>query len=154
MEYNVYGFAMARVSEVYLSTLSSIMAAHGLERYFFPLLYIQEHSGTISQKELSDATGRDKVSTTRMVDYLCERAFVERKKDPTDKRCHLLHATPKADDIAPRIKKAIEQTNDILFDNLDDTERAQFTTAFDKIIERIQTLPTPNFIVKAHKREQ
>lgn len=62
----VYGFEMSRISEVYLSTLSSIMSPQGLDRYFFPLLYLCEHSGELTQKDLAEAIRRDKVHTMRM----------------------------------------------------------------------------------------
>ena len=70
---NIYGYEMARISEVYLSTLSSIMKPFGIERYFAPLLYLCQNSGKITQKDLAEALKRDKVSTMRMVDYLSEK---------------------------------------------------------------------------------
>lgn len=75
----VYGFEMARVSEVYLSILSSIMTPQGLERYYFPLLYLCEHTGELTQKDLAEAIRRDKVYTMRIVDYLCDKDFLVRK---------------------------------------------------------------------------
>ena len=97
----IYGFEMSRISEVYLSTLSAIMKPHGLERYFVPLIYLTENSGTVSQKDLSDAIRRDKVFTMRVVDYLSERDLLVRKQDCNDRRCQILEVTEKGKALVP-----------------------------------------------------
>ena len=143
---------MARVAEVYLSTLSEKMKKHGVERYFAPFIYLCENSGCITQKDLSIALGRDKVSVMRIVDYFCERNLVERKRDERDKRRQILEVTPKALSILPHIKKGVEETNDLLFQKFTIKERSDFKLAFKKLLDTIEQLPDPNFIIKAYKR--
>lgn len=147
----VYGFEMARIAEVYLSTLSAIMTPHGLERFFVPMLYLSENGGHITQKDLSVAIRRDKVYTMRIVDYLSERGMIERKKDDNDRRCQILAVTSKGNALIPKIIEGIEQTDELLFHDFSKEEKEFFKTGMSKLFATISTLPDPKYIVKAHK---
>jgi DNA-binding MarR family transcriptional regulator len=150
--YKVYGFEMARIAEVYLSTLSTIMKPEGIERYFVPLLYLCEHSGRVTQKDLAEALGRDKVSAMRMVDSLCDKGLILRKQDCNDRRCQLLEVTAKARALVPKIKQGIEQTNNLLLQHFLEPEKKEFRKSIDKLLKTMQSLPEPEFIVEAFKR--
>lgn len=149
----IYGFEMSRISEVYLSTLSSFMAPYGLERYFFPLLYLCEHSEELSQKDLAEIIRRDKVYTMRIVDYFCKKKLLERKQDKNDRRCQILAVTDKAKLLVPEIKKAITKTDDLLFYNFTKEEKEVFKNGMTKLYQTINKLPEPEFIVKAFKKK-
>lgn len=149
---NIYGYEMARISEVYLSTLSSIMKPFGIERYFAPLLYLCQNSGKITQKDLAEALKKDKVSTMRMVDYLSEKGLLVRTQDCNDRRCQILEVTDKALELLPKIKEGVQQTNDLLFRDFTEEERLSFKKNMDKLFTTIGSLPEPDFIVKAYKR--
>lgn len=150
----VFGFHMAKVAEVYLSTLSAIMKPHGLDRFFKPLLVLCDNSGVLTQKDFAELIRKDKVSTMRTVDFLCKRGFVERIENEQDKRCYILEATPKAFEIKPLIEEAITKTNTIIFADFTAEEMAVYTTCIDKLNKRISDLPEPDFIVKAFKRNK
>src|SRR5690606_19959919 len=149
---NIYGFEMARISEVYLSTLSSIMKPFGIERYFAPLLYLCENSGKLTQKDLAEALKRDKVSTMRIVDYLSEKGLLVRTPDCNDRRCQILEVTDKALELLPKIKEGVQQTNDLLLRDFTEEEKVTFKKSMDKLFITIGSLPEPDFIVKAYKR--
>lgn len=149
---NIYGYEMARISEVYLSTLSSIMKPFGIERYFAPLLYLCENSGKVTQKDLAEALKRDKVSTMRMVDYLSEKGLLVRTQDCNDRRCQILEVTDKALELLPKIKEGVRQTNDLLLRDFTEEEKVTFKKSMDKLFTTIGSLPEPDFIVKAYKR--
>ena len=148
----IYGFEMARISEVYLSTLSSIMTPLGLERYFFPMLHLCEHSGELTQKDLAEAIRRDKVYTMRIVDYLCDKDLLERKQDFNDRRCQKLTVTTKAKNLVPKINEAIVKTDELLFHNFSKEEKDIFKNGMDKLFATISTLPEPEYIVQAFKK--
>lgn len=145
---------MARISEVYLSTLSSIMTPQGLERYFFPMLHLCKHSGELTQKDLAEAIRRDKVYTMRIVDYLCEKDLLERKQDISDRRCQILEVTQKAKDLVPKINEAIATTDELLFHNFSKEEKDIFKNGMDKLFATINTLPEPEFIIQAFKKNE
>lgn len=149
---NIYAFELSRIAEVYLSKLSAIIKPHGLERYFFPLLYLSENSGAVSQKDLSEVIRRDKVFTMRVVDYLCERDLLKRKQDNNDRRCQLLEVTNKGKALVPIIKEGIAKTEAALFHNFTTEEEVIFKSGIDKLFATIDSFPDPEYIVHAHKR--
>ena len=151
---NLYGFEMSRISEVYLSTLSAIMAPNGLERYFFPLIHLVKNSGKVTQKDLAIALRRDKVHTMRIVDHLSEKGLLVRKQDCNDRRCQLLEVTEKGRALMPLISAGIAQTNNLLLNNFTDSEKSVFKSCMDKMYGNINELPEPEFIVTASKKKQ
>jgi DNA-binding MarR family transcriptional regulator len=148
----IYGFEMARISEVYLSSVSSIMKPLGLERHFAAVLFICRNSGEITQTEIANYLKKDKVCTMRIIDYLSEKGLIERIQHKNDRRCHLIMATEKGMALALQIELAIEQTNDILFNNFTTHEIEIFKTGMDKLFQTIRTLPEPDFVIEAYKR--
>lgn len=149
----LYGFEMARISEVYLSTLSDLMTPQGLDRYFMSLIYLCENSGIITQKDLASALKIDKVTAMRMVDYLSDRELLIRKQDCNDRRCQILKVTEKAHALLPKVKKGVTQTNELLFKDFSEKEKRQFSQSMDKLFKTIASLPKPQFTVKAFKRK-
>ncbi|MEZ4805495.1 MAG: MarR family transcriptional regulator [Bacteroidia bacterium] len=150
-EINVYGFEMARVSEVYLSTLSKLMKPYGIERYFVALIHLCESKGTTTQKDLSDALRKDKVSTMRIVDYLSERDLIRRKENSEDRRCHILEVTDKGYALLPIVKDAVQKTNELLFHNFKPSQKKQFKKSMDSLYQTIESLPSPDFKIEAVK---
>lgn len=153
-KFKVYGWEMALVSEAYLSVLSGIMSPEGIDRFFVPFLYICEHSGKITQKELAEALKRDKVSVMRIVDHLSEKELVVRKQNEADRRCQLLEVTDKARGLISKVKAAITKTNDLLFSGFSKEERIAFEKGMNKLMQRIDTLPESEYIIQAVKREK
>lgn len=154
IEQQIHGYKMARISEVYLSTLSSIMKPHGIDRYFAPLVYLCENSGKLTQKDLAAALKKDKVSTMRIVDYLSEKGLLVRTQDCNDRRCQILVVTEKAKQLIPQINEGIKQTNDLLLKSFNPNEKKFFEDGLNKLFNEINQFPEPDFIVNAYKRNK
>ena len=152
-QFKVYGYEMTLISEVYLSTLSALMKPHGLERYFVAVLYLNEHAGHITQKDLGDVLRRGKVFTMRLVDALSNKGFVERKQDSTDRRCQLLELTQKGKDLIPLIEEAVAQTNELIFKDFSSEERAAFEKGMTHLMKLLDTQPKPNFSITASEQD-
>ena len=142
---------MARVSEVYFSTLSALMKPHGLERHFKLLTFVGEHSAKYNQGEIAEILHRDKVSIFRSIDYLANRGLIERKQDKDDRRCHRVLITKKGEKLLPLIEESIAKTNKLILNDLNDTEIELFSSVMDHLMDRIKALPAPNYIVKPHR---
>ena len=74
---------MARISEVYFSTLSALMKPYGLERHFRLLTFVNEHSSKLNQGEIAEALQKDKVSILRSIIYPKEDYSKENKTKMT-----------------------------------------------------------------------
>jgi DNA-binding MarR family transcriptional regulator len=145
---------MAKIAEVYISTVSEMMSPLGLDRNFVALIYLCENSGVVTQKDLGQRLNKDKVSTMRVVDYLCERDLIERVQDDSDRRCHLLAAKKKGLELYPKVKAAIERTNEIILEDLSTSDLEQFSRTMELINNKIKSLPDSDFIIEANKRSE
>lgn len=145
---------MARISEVYLSTLSTLMKPYGIERYFVALVYLGNRNEKTTQKELAEALKIDKVMAMRMVDYLSDKGLLKREQDCNDRRCQNLIVTKKGMELLPKVKEGIQQANELLLEGFSSSEKSQFKQSMDKIYLTIRSLPDPEFIVQAFKRNK
>lgn len=150
----IYGFEMTIIAEVYLSTLSALMEPYGLDRNFTAFVHLCENSGQLTQNDLAKKLNRDRVSAMRIVDHLCEKGFVVRKKSKSDRRCHMLEATKQAFELLPKVRDAIKQTNQILLENLSKNEKETFSNTMSQILKKLETLPDPEFLVEAYRRSK
>jgi len=153
-ESQLFGYEMSRVSEVYFSTLSAKMKPYGLERNFKLFLQIAENDCELNQAELAECTRRDKVSTMRSIDYLEEQKLIERRKDQVDRRCQRMALTEKGRTTIPVLKNAILETNQLLFGYLTKGDYKALSRSMLSIMEHLKNLPTPDYIVKPHKRNK
>jgi len=149
-----YGRLFARIAEVYLSALSRKVDAFGLDRYFVALVFIVEHSGKITQKQLRKFLRKDKVAAMRMVNYLCESGFVAKKLNKEDKREYFLSATEKARRIYPVIIQSIQETNDILFSGFEAKEIKEFQKMISKLENILEIMPEPDFAIRTEKKKK
>lgn len=151
--FQVYGYEMTLVSEVYLSTLSALMKPHGLERYFVAILFLNEHAEHVTQKDLGDVLRRGKVFTMRLVDTLSDKGFVARKQDCHDRRCQLLELTDKGRALVPIIEEAVAQTNTLIFKDFSTEERLSFEKGMTHLMKLLDTQPKPSFSITATEHD-
>jgi DNA-binding MarR family transcriptional regulator len=67
--------------------------AHGMTRAQWTILLNLERQPGLLQKELAEVLEVEPITVARLVDRLEARGMVERRADPTDRRCWRLHLT-------------------------------------------------------------
>lgn len=67
--------------------------AHGMTRAQWTILANLERHPGLLQKELAEILEVEPITVARLVDRLEARGMVERRADPTDRRCWRLHLT-------------------------------------------------------------
>lgn len=104
--------------------MNKVFREEGLEissEQWTVLINLWEKDG-ISQQELSDVAGKDKTSTTRLIDALEKKNIVVRTADNNDRRKKLIYLTEKGRnlkaDIIPIVLKLIE----IIMTGISDSE--------------------------------
>ncbi|MDQ0192881.1 MarR family winged helix-turn-helix transcriptional regulator [Paenibacillus wynnii] len=98
------------------------------------LKLILNHPG-ITQDLLTHELKFDKATTARSVKQLEESGYIERKRDPKDRRSYLLHPTDKALDFVPILQSILNELNRNLTRNLTVDEEAQLVALLQKISE-------------------
>jgi DNA-binding MarR family transcriptional regulator len=67
--------------------------AHGMTRAQWGILIRLEMQPGLLQKELAEQLEVEPITVARLIDRLESRGMVERRPDPTDRRCWRLHLT-------------------------------------------------------------
>jgi len=55
-------------------------------------------------------------------------------------------------ELVPKIKEGVKQTNDLLLRDFTEEEKVSFKKNMDKLFTTIGSLPEPDYIVQAYKR--
>ncbi len=84
--------------------------AHGMTRAQWTILLNLERQPGLLQKELAEVLEVEPITVARLVDRLEARGMVERRADPTDRRCWRLHLT---DASRPLMAEIGAQLNDL-----------------------------------------
>src|SRR5262245_22845880 len=66
----------------------------GLKPYHYPILLVLEKGSRETQGSIADALGYDRGQFVGFMDELEDRGLVERQRDPSDRRRHLVRLTP------------------------------------------------------------
>lgn len=99
------------------------LAHLGLGSGTLPVLIRLLHHDGLNQQELSERLQVDKATITRMIAKLCTLGYVRREKDANDNRAYRVFTTPKAQEIAPEIRRILHSWPDILTENFTPEEK-------------------------------
>jgi len=116
------------ITKQYLSVLGKKLNHLPIERYYYAFWVISQNDGAISQKDLSELLNADKVIIVRIVDYLSEKGFIERKSNPEDRRSHLLAITTTGKKHVTTVEKAIKETDTEFLDALPKERQNDFVS--------------------------
>ena len=122
------------VSKKYLSALSKMVAQLSIDRYHYVLILIDSHDENLTQKALAEILHIDKSYMVTILDYLEERGYVMREKNPQDRREQLIRLTEKAQSCIPIIRKAIKELSEMAFHNICESDKQ----IFNKVLTAIQ----------------
>jgi MarR family transcriptional regulator, lower aerobic nicotinate degradation pathway regulator len=95
----------------------------GLSPYHHAVLALLEEDPRETQAMIADALGYDRSHLVGMLDELEERGLIERKRDPNDRRRHLVSLTPEGKRALARLRTIVKQMEDDFFAPLDDAQR-------------------------------
>ena len=135
------------VSKKYLSALSKMVAQLSIDRYHYVLILLDSHDENLTQKALAEILNIDKSYMATILDYLEEKGFVIREKNPTDRREQLIKLTKLAQVSIPLIKEAITKLNERAFHNICQSNKQLFNEVLHTIQENLID-PSPELQVK------
>ena len=117
-----FGRKLAQIGKMSLSIINKKLNHLDIERSFYPLILIESGNGKLSQQELANLLGCDKVLVVRIIRYLSEKGYVKKIKNKEDNRKCRLDITGKARKVLPDIKNAIAETEQHLFNGVNNEE--------------------------------
>lgn len=117
--------------------LDDKLAQYDIARGQFPILIALYHKEGISQQELCDIYNLDKAAVGRAVKKLTEKNFIERKRDPEDKRQYCLYLTEKANSFKSKFLSILKSTEEDIKQGLTEIEVEDFMITLKKIVKNL-----------------
>jgi DNA-binding MarR family transcriptional regulator len=97
----------------------------GLSGYHHSVLALLDEEPRETQAMIADALGYDRSHLVGVLDELEEQALIARRRDPTDRRRHLVSLTPAGKEALTRLRAIVKRVDDDFFEPLDAAERKQ-----------------------------
>jgi DNA-binding MarR family transcriptional regulator len=102
-------------------------------KQFIALDYLREQGGT-TQSQLGETLHLDKNNCVILLNDLEEDDYVARRRDPSDRRRHLVEMTPKGENALERAEEKLETLEEDVVGRLEPEERATLAELLKKAL--------------------
>jgi len=116
-------FLLKRLGEAVKERAISGYVLAGCSPYHHAVLALLAEGARETQTAIADSLGFDRSQLVGILDELEELGLVERRRDPNDRRRHVVTITPEGKRTLGRHRAIIKQVDDEFFAPLDATER-------------------------------
>src|SRR5580765_3473921 len=99
--------------------------AEDVHPYHYAILLALDEGGHETQGAIADVLGYDRGQLVGMLDDLEERGLIERRRDPNDRRRHLVQMTAEGKKTLRRLRALARELEDDFLELLTDAEREQ-----------------------------
>ena len=112
----------------------------GLHPYHYAILAALDEGSRETQGAIAEALGYDKGQLVGLLDELEEAGLIERRRDPADRRRHVVRMTTAGRKMLERLRKLSAKLEDEFLAALDDAQRREL----QDILLRLAELHLPN----------
>ena len=108
----------------------------GLHPYHHGILTVLGERSSETQGAIADALGYDRGQLVGLLDELEERGLVERRRDPNDRRRHIVRITADGEKMLHRLRALAAEIEDEFLSPLSDEERANLQALLYRLAEK------------------
>ena len=116
-------FLLKRLGFVIKERMIEALEETGLNGYHHAVLALLDEEPRETQAMIADALGYDRSHLVGVLDELEERGLVVRRRDPSDRRRHVVSLTPAGKEALKRLRAVAKRVDDEFFEPLDAAER-------------------------------
>jgi DNA-binding MarR family transcriptional regulator len=106
----------------------------GLSAFHYAVLALLEEDPRETQAQIADALGYDRSLIVRLLDELEERELVIRKRDPEDRRRHVVKLTPEGHSALLELRAVVQRLEDDFLAPLDADEQEALRVLLTKVV--------------------
>ena len=128
------GYLLSRAAQQCRSYFDALVEPLGIHGRHFGVLAVLGEGKPMSQVEMGERLGIDRNTMVLLLDDLEGRGLVTRRRDPRDRRAHLVSLTDTGRDVLAESTALAQRTNDEVFAPLSVAERAQLHSLLSRLL--------------------
>jgi DNA-binding MarR family transcriptional regulator len=117
-------YLLKRLAMAIKEQTAAALDGSGLSPYDHGILALLDEEPPETQATIADALGYDRSHLVGVLDDLEERGLIERRRDPSDRRRHVVSLTPAGKQALTRLRGVAKRIEQEFFQPLDPEERA------------------------------
>jgi MarR family transcriptional regulator, lower aerobic nicotinate degradation pathway regulator len=129
-------FLLKRLGFAAKTRSMEVYEREGLNPYHYAILALLDEGVPETQAAIADALGYDRGTLVGLLDELEEKDLVERKRDPDDRRRHLVRLTGEGKRTLGRLRMCAKKVEDEFLAPLDAEQRQQLHELLLELAER------------------
>ena len=131
------GLHLARVSRTVSRAFDDVLAEAGGSLPVWLVLISLKSGQLASQRELAEAVGVQGATLTHHLNAMESAGLVTRRRDPANRRLHLVELTPAGDELFFRLRGAATAFDQRLRTGFSDTEASQLETLLARLRDNV-----------------
>jgi MarR family transcriptional regulator, transcriptional regulator for hemolysin len=131
------GLHLARTAKVVTRAFGDALADLGASQPVWLVLLALKTRQVASQRELAEAVGIQGATLTHHLNAMEDSGLLTRRRDPDNRRLHLVELTPAGDKLFLRLREAATRFDRELRADLADTDLARLARLLDRLAANV-----------------